>query len=329
MIRVKHGVYYGVMVLLVLGVLELMSSVFYFQYNAEESFALSHYIRGFDKSGKKHPGLKAVGIWQLDERYGFSHIAKKVGTHETADYKVTYTIGKDQERFIPAKPDVERKILFLGGSYAFGQGVADDESYPAILGHNYWNQWAIENRAVMAWGTAHALLALSDALESETPPTAVIYGMIPHHVTRNYIRRSWVKGLAGYGLKHPHFELKESILEYQGVVGPDQSAEDSPVVRQKELALTAAMLTALQEKSAESGIPFIIVLLPKIRVEMGWPPQLIRHMTESGMNVLDISEMQLERFSDNDRHPNIKDHERIAEQIDDSFVTGLIAASSL
>ena len=326
MTHVKHAVYYTVMVLLVLGVLEVVSSVLYFQYNGKETSALSHYVRSFTQATKEHPGLKAVGIWQADERYGYSHIANAIGTHETAEYKVTYTIGPGQERAVPPKKDARGTVLFLGGSYTFGQGVEGSETFAAILGERYWDEWSVENRSVLAWGTAHALLAFSDALERESPPTAVIYGMIPHHVTRNYIRRSWVKGLAGYGLKQPHFDLVSGVPEYLGVVGVKQSENDSDSVRRMELALTSAMLTVLHEKTARQGIPFVIVLLPGIRPEMGWPPQLIRHMTESGMNVLDLTEMPLERFSESDRHPNVPDHERIAERINGSFVTGLIDA---
>ncbi len=310
----------GLLFLAFLVLTEAGLSVLHFQQTAPESLALIHYGAKVRRAWSGVLWPDEVGIWQVDERFGFSHIPHASGMHATRDYEVTYTIGGRQERLVPHSQDAQRTILFLGGSCTFGQGVSDDQAFPASLA-KLWTSWNIQNRAVSGWGTSHAFLALEDVLERDSV-AAAIYCLVPHHLRRNYIRKSWVTGVGRYDLKHPHFELDDGVPVFRGVVGPNESAPDNGAVRHRELALTTAMLTGMKEKCEAAGIPFVVVLLPRM-TEDSWPPQLIEHLYKSEALVLDLSEMRLDRF-EHDAHPNASDHARIARRIHQSFVTGLL-----
>ena len=314
-ITVKKRILFGLaMLLLALCSIEVLLSILYFQEQAQAPLATIHYIGSIGQP--ENPGFSpaAIGIWGQDERYGHDHIAGSSGRHRSSDFDVTYNIGENRERRSPQVKRARGSILFLGGSCTFGHGVDDDEPYPAILGREYWKQWGIQNRAVTGWGTSHAYMVLSDVLDSGNLPSGVIYGMIPHHLSRNYLRRSWLLGLASHGMRHPHFERRDGALVFEGLVNVEQSKPDGPEVRQKEIELTTAFISSMHQRCREKGIPFVVVLLPRISSSDAWPPSVIKSLYGSGIAALDLTELQLHTFP-NDGHPNPTDHRRIAAAI--------------
>ncbi len=305
--------------------MESALSAKYFQDHAAEPLAILHYskrLRGLHLFSEKSP---EIGIYESDPRYGYNHIADSKGTHQTQDFCVTYTIGANRARLTPQKTGEQKTILFVGGSHTFGYGVDDDEAFPAILGQDAWSQWNVENRAVSGWGTSHALLTVRDALENRSLPEAVIYAMIPHHFNRNYLRRSWVKGVAKHGFHHPHFELIDGAIEFQGLAGVAESLEDGLQVRRKEVALTKAMITTMHNETKAKGVQFILVLLPRQFLKSQWPPQFIHAIYHAGVKVLDLSELEPDFISENDGHPSKDMHRRIAREIQYSFTPETLA----
>ncbi len=312
---VKKRILFGVaMVLLALSSIELVLSVLYFHGHAQEPLAMIHYVGLIGETENLGFSPAAIGIWRKDERFGYDHIAGSSGRHRSSDFDVTYSIGENRERHYPPVNRARGSILFVGGSCTFGHGVNDYEAYPAILGRKYWKQWDIQNRAVTGWGTSHAYMVVSDALDSKYLPSGVIYGMIPHHLGRNYLRRSWLVGLASHGMRHPHFERQDGVLVFQGLVNVKQSKPDGPEVRQKEIELTVAFVSAMYQRCREKGIPFVVVLLPRISLSDGWPPSVVKSLYESSITTLDLTELELRRFP-NDGHPTPEDHMRIADEI--------------
>lgn len=309
---------------LALGFGEIALTTKYFHDNANEPLAFLHYGKRLRSQRTTPEKIQDIGIYERDPRFGYRHVANSKGTHTTDDFSATYTIGPDLARVTQKEHGKEAKILLTGGSFTFGYGVQGDESFAAILAKDAWKRWNVDNRAVNGWGTTHALLTVRDALEKEPLPTAVIYAMIPHHVYRNYIRRSWVTGIARYGFKHPHFELIDGNLEFQGLAEVKDSQEDCLAVRKKELALTEAMIVSMHRETQSKGVPFILVFLPR-QFNDGWlPPRFINSIYGAGITVLDLSEMDMDVFSERDRHPNKSMHRRIAQEIEDSFLTDIL-----
>ncbi len=298
---------------------EIVVSVYYFQTRSRYHWSMHYLWDEFERILYRNI-LRVntkIGIFKEDPELGYDHKCNSKGIHNDCDFKVTYTIGPEGERFSPKPAQPVGRILILGGSFAFGVGVNDDETFPYLLSQ-HWPDWHIVNRSVMGWGTSHAYIVLSRALKSDHPPDIVIYAMIPHHITRNYIRKSWVKFITKWGFKHPHFELVDGKLEFQGIITLDQSQEDYPGMRQKEIELTKAFLANMHRLCAEKQIPFVVILLN------GMPPYSItKVLADNHVGVIDLSEMKLEKFRF-DTHPNRNDHKRIAEAIEKSFLPELL-----
>ena len=234
---------------------------------------------------------------------------------------MTYTIGPDKERYIPkATAPVAGKLLFLGGSYTFGHGVNDNETYPYILSR-YWRHWSITNKAVSAWGTVHAYMTLLDEVNSENPPSVVIYSMISHHIQRNYIRKEWVNNVAKHlDGGHPHFELERDHLEFKGIVNASSNLVDPPDFKSRELALTKKFLTEMKEICQKHHIPFVVVFLDYKRPI---PSSIVKTMLNHKIQILDLSSIKIKGFQ-NDSHPNRDDHWHIANAIATSFIPEIL-----
>jgi hypothetical protein len=144
---------------------ELILSEVYFRAHAPYYSSTEYYWSALRAAVFSVLPEQRIGIWKHDAVYGFSHIPSARGVHGTVDFKVSYTIGPEQERYVPAPPQPRGRVVFLGDSMTFGHGVNDDEPYPYLLSR-HWTDLRIVNKAVMGWGTAHAYLALSEELSS-------------------------------------------------------------------------------------------------------------------------------------------------------------------
>ncbi|MEE9542749.1 MAG: SGNH/GDSL hydrolase family protein [Thermodesulfobacteriota bacterium] len=307
----KKLIFWAALVIINLCLALIIVSVYYYRTNSSSN-GITERLEKAEKAG----GPEGVGIWRTDDKLGYSHIANSSGVHKTENFKVRYTIGPSGERYIPAPEAPAGRILFLGGSLTFGHGVEDLETFPAVLAKEYWSDFEIVNRAVMGWGTSHAYLTLLESLESASAPDMVIYGYIPDHAVRNYIRRDWLVVMDRYKRRHPHFELMDGKLRFQGVVGMAEGLKNSRELGEKEIELTAALLAAMQEACRAKKIPFVVLLLPKLQP---FKAEVIEALKVNRISTLDISNERPEGFK-SDPHPNANDHRRIAEAILNSFI---------
>lgn len=287
--------------------------------------------------------IKTIGIYRFDPRYGYGHIPDSRGRHESAYFKVTYTIDDQGCRATPTPESPRGTILITGGSFTFGLGVQDSECFPAILAREYWTDYKVRNRAVCGYGTVHAYLAVSDALTSADRdlPALVIYAMIPHHVQRNYLRRSYIGHLAeGYFLRgrsadpsrdrrgHPHFEIEDGRLISHGLAFLDDAIHDSPCLRYPEFALTQAFLTEMRSRCADKQVPLFVVLLPEngSSEDEETEAKLKTMLPRLRLPHVDIAEMPLEKLR-GDNHPNPASHRRFAEAIAQSPIAEVLIAN--
>lgn len=307
--RAKQLAFWLLMFFLVACIVEASLSLF-FQFRADNPMAMVRLLRTTRDEMGGDASIATVGIWESDSRFGFAHIANSSGKHETSDFSARYTIGDEKNRHIPTTPNALGRVLFLGGSFTFGHGVNDDENYPYLLS-THLGRWQIVNKAVMGWGTSHAYMALSMEVESAHPPAMVVYAMIPHHIKRNYIRKSWVRTL---NRSQPHFEIVDGKPVFQGIVNVTDSVDNLPEVHETEIALTSAFLVEMKKLCETRQIPFIVVL-----IRGNIPYAINRSLIENDVEVLDLTEIKIEGFK-TDRHPNRQDHEELAEAILHSFV---------
>ena len=70
----------------------------------------------------------------------------------------------------------------------------------------------------------------------------------------------------------------------------------------------------MYQRCREKGIPFVVVLLPRISLPDGWPPSVVKSLYASSITTLDLTELKLHAFP-NDGPPTPEDHTRIADEI--------------
>jgi hypothetical protein len=309
---------------------------------------ISRWILAVQNGGPQRPTRviqprrpKPIGIYQFDPLCGYGHIPNSQGHHDVARRTVTYTIDGDGCRMTPTPTAAQGTILITGGSFTFGYGVEDDECFPGILASRTWPNWKVQNRGVCGYGTSHCYLILSSALENPGTelPSLVLYAMIPDHVRRNYLRKSWVDNI-GIGSfvadsthhsekdrrGHPHFELDAGQLVFQGLIGPEDALQDTPCMCYPELMLTKAFLSEMHGKCAEKNVPFVVVLLPEEGILRATHASLKAMIDALGILCLDLSDIPLKSHIWRG-HPNSDCHELFAEAISDSFIIDMLPAS--
>lgn len=122
-------------------------------------------------------GSDSIGIWQEDPVYGWNHQPGSRGHHRLdPDFDVHYSIDLDGHRRT-GPPSDKPKIVALGGSFTFGYGVDDVQTYSALLERSL-GDYDVINAGAMAWGTTHAWLKLQDILATDTEVRLVLYGFI-------------------------------------------------------------------------------------------------------------------------------------------------------
>lgn len=209
-------------------------------------------------------GPEAIGIFEADARLGWRHVPGAEGRQrEVPDFDVRYHIDAYGNRRVPgAPPPGAPALIFLGGSFTFGHGVADDETYPALL-QQRWPELRIVNAATNGWGTAQALLVLDEHLARESQVAGVVYAFISNHVVRNHLRKEWLVAVDEMqGRRNSYFELSNEELVFKGLAGPEQGVEASPEQVRHEKRITLALVRALATRCREAGVPFLVVYLP-------------------------------------------------------------------
>jgi hypothetical protein len=116
------------------------------------------------------PPTRGVSWYHYDDRYKFRH-------RENVDIRTTIWGDGEPWRFRtnsrgfrgaswPDRPPPEaERVLVAGGSFTFGNGVDEDEAYPAIAGVAVsagakGKSWEVLNLGVSAWGSNDALAYL-------------------------------------------------------------------------------------------------------------------------------------------------------------------------
>ncbi len=232
------------------------------------------------------------------------------------DFNVTYRTDADGWRVMPAPtpdpsaaPGAPPTVWFLGCSFTFGAGVEDSETYAYQLAAHAWPHARVRNYSYSGWGTTNAYLVLKDKLAQKEKPDVVVYGLISHHMRRNYLRQSWFS-VNGSDKPIPHFELEQGRLRWDGFISRSAAIlPDSPELDRKELALTVALIGAMAEMSRQRGVPFVVLVLHSDQ------PALVDAVRATpNLSVLDVSQLST-AFHPHDGHPTALWHQAVAHAI--------------
>ena len=120
-------------------------------------------------------------------------------------------IGDNGERLIDNKNNYNNEILIIGGSFAQGWGVNDNETFSYKLQKEF-NKFKIYNFGQGAYGSVQSLLMLKKQISKMKSPKLVIYGLIAHHEYRNVARARWLRTLSKYS-ERGHVSTPYALLE--------------------------------------------------------------------------------------------------------------------
>lgn len=244
-------------------------------------------------------------------RYGPVAVPNTTGSERVdPDFNVTYAIDADGWRVIP---DERPEVTVLGCSCAFGVGVEEAESFPALLNNRHWPGHKVRNYSLMGYGTRQAYLILEDRLKLDPPPVAVLYAWLYDHIRRNYLGLSFHGSLFPTG-KFPFFELVGDRAVFQGLRENREATmpSDAPATFEKEVAVTIAMIRQMDEMCRARSIPFFLVALGQ-KYPLAKDP-VLEFAQSSGIGLIDLRWMK-EGFFENDPHPNREGHRMTAEAI--------------
>lgn len=256
-----------------------------------------------------HRGAE-IGIWQDDTVLGWKHVPDAVGTQRKFEFSVTYTIDATGCRTTPSPAAPAGEVLILGGSYAFGEGVNDDEVFSAVLARKHWRHVKVRNRGVMGYGTGQSYLVLREELQRSLP-RAVIYAWTNHHVRRNYLQKGWLESLALSNHRNPYFEIENGRLAWKGLAGPEMGLAESKGLRLQEARITLRLIREMQQLCGQSGVPFFVVWLGADS-DVHACHVMYAAMSDDRIRVVDATDVSFDYYRI-DGHPRPGWHEAIAD----------------
>lgn len=252
-------------------------------------------------------------------------------------YQVLYSVDEYSRRItpMPSSPDRSRHLIFLGGSFTFGEGVENSETMPAQIAKKALRHH-VYNYGYEGYGPQQLLGILRSPIQVQVPESQgkAIYTFIDHHVYRAIgsldVVVAWGSRLPYYRISHQGNLVREGTfrnsrpllhlyykilgmshtLAYVGYNLPSQ-------IQQPHFALTSKIIeTARDEylKKFPKG-EFYVLLYPG----NSFNAQMTRFLEEAKVKTLDYSSL----FNPNDPahhihldgHPSKKAYQLIAQQI--------------
>lgn len=166
-------------------------------------------LAGHPYTGTWTPTENAVA--QFDEELGWSYIPNRsrvvrYGAHERPvhfDAHGVRVASRGQQL-----DETKASVLFIGGSYTMGHGLAYEETLPHQFERLAEGRYQSVNLGVQAYGTDQSLLALRRHMPRFPHTKVVVYTFYERHILRNGIadRRLLLPGARFLGTK-PRFEL--------------------------------------------------------------------------------------------------------------------------
>ncbi len=268
-------------------------------------------------------------------------------------YRASYTIGADGWRVTapPTAPrSAESSLLCFGGSFVFGQGLDDGDSWPWRLASSLGDGVQVVNFGRPGWGPGQMLaLAESPGLDDAiaAPPRLAVYLAITGHPQRVSGDASWAAGFPRYELT-PTGEVRRTGNYADGDSAPERSAPERFVRRKLHRSALARRLffnkprgnlapdgdaqvelwAAVVERSAEvlaerfGGLRFLVLFWDSNSAgDPKWDRQeaMIAALDERGIEVVRLSDCVPGLGSDRslaipfDRHPSARGAAAIAD----------------
>lgn len=253
-------------------------------------------------------------------------------------YCVKYSIDDAGRRTVPTNDTATKHVLIYGCSFAYGEGVNDDETFAYQLGLQRKNL-QVYNHAYSGYGPQQMLANL----QWETPSAYVnqqegylLYMMLPEHVYRATGEPYY---LQGWGSSSPHYALQGDSLHYYashfewrpgytnwhkflGWSGLGSYLYPLPnVYTQNDIELIVAMFKYAKKQYLQAfpNGKFMVVMMPaeQAETEIG---QLIGAFNNASIKVVDLHSLYpvvSKYIIPKDAHPSAIAHRELANAISD------------
>lgn len=185
--------------------------------------------------------ISTLSIFKHDDVLGW---ATKPGNYSIKlnNNNINYKILSDGSRFTGQQNNsLNDKIIFIGGSFTFGDAINNEESVPYKLQEKF-NKYNVKNFGVSAYGTYQSYLNLKNIYRNNENIKYVIYLFIEHHEIRNIGDASWLEAL--------NFLSSEPVtIPYIKINKENKFTEYSPVKYVVfNLSKYSVLITKLQKK---------------------------------------------------------------------------------
>ena len=233
-----------------------------------------------------------------------------------------------------------REILLVGCSFAFGQGLSDEDSLGWRLQRRLPGA-TVRNLAVAGYGTLQSLLLLEERVRENRSPPIVVYAFIDGHDSRNIAHPEWLRLLTAFSragmvavpfatLESPGHLVRHPPLLYPlwplrrrfGLVSylQDRAADSTAAGRVRQAtAVTEQLIVDMNAEVASAGGKLLVAVLYGPRATMQAYEQ---SLSGSGIDTVDCSSdfpIPVALQVPGEGHPNGSVNERWAACIADSL----------
>lgn len=249
-------------------------------------------------------------------------------------YDVVYTIGEHGFRTVNGGGDTADSYLFFGGSFTYGEGVSDAESYPARFSEALDHRFTIANISFHGYGAHQMLRALETGLTDEMTTGKVrraYYAVVRDHLLRSAGFYSWNKDQPRYVLDGDGIPQFRGYLREDPIVSLSAALHEGGGVSDK-IAWTIKhrlfpskddrrrLFGALVERSAaliaeKHGAELVVLLWDRHKlnsIEAELKKRGIKTLRVSRI-VGDLNDPALRYTEGNDNHPKPVAHQRLGE----------------
>jgi hypothetical protein len=241
--------------------------------------------------------------------------AKKLASNGDVLYDTIFTIGPDGFRVTPhydAKQS--HRINFLGDSFTFGEGVADNQTMAYYVGDLVNNQGGsklnplqVKNYGIHGWGIHQSLAILQSKLDSRANIDFVLTA--PWHASRAACADFFTLGSPKYKLEESGLVKRDGYCRSFGWVEHSPKAlrglitsskvfsliQDSLLVindQDKQIQLYLGVLRTIQQEAKQRGEQLIVGF---IKADDAWfvgsynNERILAELKKSGIQVIDMT----------------------------------------
>lgn len=208
-------------------------------------------------------------------------------------FDVSYAIGADGLRVMPAVGQPRSRVFFFGDSFTFGHGVADDATYSHLIARRYLRSGiGMHNAGVMGYGMAQMYQRFLELESGIGPGDLVVLAPLSEDLARSYetlAQRTRLlnvlhsEGRAHEGNRRFYPDYRDGKLEFREIPQAStwferlrERAFNAPfsgalfrtlagggASRQRAVLASREMIQSMAERTAGRGARFALVFLPR------------------------------------------------------------------